>query len=158
MENSMQSRLNLTKASPGALNAVLGLENYVVNLSGLDRNLIHLIKLRASQINGCAYCVDMHTKEARHSGLSEQWINLVSVWRESPLFDERERAVLEWTEAVTNIADTGAPGEAYEPLKDHFSEKEIMDLTVAISAINVWNRLAVGFRSQHPIDEVRKAS
>lgn len=154
----MQARLNYAKASPAALNAVLGLENYVVNMSGLDRNLIHLLKLRASQINGCAYCVDMHTKEARHSGLSEQWINLVSVWRESPLFDEQERAVLEWTEAVTNIADTGAPGEAYEPLKDHFSEKEIMDLTVAISTINVWNRLCVSFRTQHPIDEIREAS
>lgn len=158
METKLQSRLNYTKASPAALNAVLGLENYVVNMSGLDRNLIHLLKLRASQINGCAYCVDMHSKEARHSGLSEQWINLVSVWRESPLFDERERAVLEWTEALTNVASTGAPSTAYETLKDHFTEKEIMDLTVAISTINVWNRLAVGFRSQHPIDEVRKAS
>ncbi|MAZ03944.1 MAG: alkylhydroperoxidase [Sneathiella sp.] len=154
----MQTRLDFYSASPAALQAVLGLENYVSKQSGLDRELIHLVKLRASQINGCAYCVDMHTKEAKHSGLSEQWINLVSVWRESPLFDERERAVLEWTEALTNVADTGAPGEAYEPLKDHFTEKEIMDLTVAISMINVWNRLAVGFRAQHPIDEVRKAS
>lgn len=154
----MQARLDFTKASPAALQAVLGLENFVVNESGLDRHLIHLLKLRASQINGCAYCVDMHSKEARHSGLSEQWINLVSVWRESPVFDERERAVLEWTEALTNVADSGAPSETYEPLKDHFTEKEIMDLTVAISVINVWNRLAVGFRSQHPVDEARKAS
>lgn len=154
----MQARLDFTKASPAALHAVLGLENFVVNESGLDRHLIHLLKLRASQINGCAYCVDMHSKEARHSGLSEQWINLVSVWRESPVFDERERAVLEWTEALTNVADSGAPSDAYEPLKDHFTEKEIMDLTVAISVINVWNRLAVGFRSQHPVEEVRQAS
>lgn len=154
----MQARLDFTKASPAALQAVLGLENFVVNESGLDRHLIHLLKLRASQINGCAYCVDMHSKEARHSGLSEQWINLVSVWRESPVFDERERAVLEWTEALTNVSDSGAPSETYEPLKDHFTEKEIMDLTVAISVINVWNRLAVGFRSQHPVDEARKAS
>ncbi|MDF2368311.1 carboxymuconolactone decarboxylase family protein [Sneathiella sp.] len=154
----MQSRLDFYNASPAALQAVLGLENYVAKQSGLDPHLIHLLKLRASQINGCAYCVDMHSKEARHSGLSEQWINLVSVWRESPVFDDRERAVLEWTEALTNVADTGAPGEAYEPLKDYFTEKEIMDLTVAISTINVWNRLAVGFRSQHPIDKVRKAS
>ncbi len=154
----MQARLDFTKASPTGLQAVLGLENFVVNESGLDRHLIHLLKLRASQINACAYCVDMHSKEARHSGLSEQWINLVSVWRESPVFDERERAVLEWTEALTNVADSGAPSETYEPLKDHFTEKEIMDLTVAISVINVWNRLAVGFRSQHPVDEARKAS
>lgn len=154
----MQSRLDFTKASPAALQAVLGLENYVSKQSGLDRHLIHLLKLRASQINGCAYCVDMHAKEARRSGLSEQWINLVSVWRESPVFDERERAVLEWTEALTNVAATGAPSEAYEPLKDHFTEKEIMDLTVAIGTINVWNRIAVGFRNQHPIDRARKAS
>ncbi len=154
----MQARLDFYNTSPAALQAVLGLENYVSKQSGLDPHLIHLLKLRASQINGCAYCVDMHSKEARHSGLSEQWINLVSVWRESPVFDKRERAVLEWTEALTNVADSGAPSETYEPLKDHFTEKEIMDLTVAISLINVWNRLAVGFRFQHPVDEVRKAA
>ena len=100
----------------------------------------------------------MHSKEARRSGLSEQWINLVSVWRESTVFDDRERAVLEWTEALTNVGDTGAPDSAFEPLKDFFSEKEIMDLTIAISTINVWNRIAVGFRNQHPVDRVRKAS
>ena len=154
----MRARLDFTKASPEAFQAVLGLENYVVNQSGLDPHLIHLLKLRASQINGCAYCVDMHSKEARRSGLSEQWINLVSVWRESSVFDDRERAVLEWTEALTNVGDTGAPDSAYEPLKDFFSEKEIMDLTIAISTINVWNRIAVGFRNQHPVDRVRKAS
>jgi AhpD family alkylhydroperoxidase len=113
--------------------------------------LIHLIKLRASQINGCAYCVDMHSKEARRDGLSEQWINLVCTWRESPVFDDRERAVLAWTESL-NIADTGAPDADFEPLSAYFTEEEITRMAVAIGVINVWNRLAVGFRSLHPID------
>lgn len=94
----------------------------------------------------------MHTKEARHSGLSQQWINLVCVWRESPHFDERERAVLGWTEALTNVAETRAPDDAYEALKAHFNEEEMTKITVAIGAINVWNRLCVGFRALPPID------
>ena len=119
----MHPRLDLTKASPEAFKAVLALENYVQN-SGLERRFIHLIKLRASQINGCAYCVDMHVKESRHDGLSEQWINLMCVWRESPVYDARERALLGWVDAVTNIAQTGAPDDAFETLKAHFSSEE----------------------------------
>ena len=153
----MQARFNFYKASPDAYQAVLQLEEYVQN-SGLEKRLIHLIKLRASIINGCAFCVDMHSKEARHSGLSEQWINLVSAWRESPVYDERERAVLGWVDAVTNLAQTGAPDDAYEALKAHFSEEEMTKITVAIGTINVWNRLAVGFRSQHPIDKPAQAA
>ncbi len=148
----MQSRLNFAKAAPDAYKAVAALDSYVKS-SGIEPRLIHLIKLRASQINGCAYCVDMHTKEARHSGLSQQWINLVCVWRESPHFDERERAVLGWTEALTNVAETRAPDDAYEALKAHFNEEEMTKITVAIGAINVWNRLCVGFRALPPIDE-----
>ncbi|GCA48478.1 carboxymuconolactone decarboxylase family protein [Sinorhizobium meliloti] len=148
----MQSRLNFAKAAPDAYKAVAALDSYVKG-SGIEPRLIHLIKLRASQINGCAYCVDMHTKEARHSGLSQQWINLVCVWRESPHFDERERAVLGWTEALTNVAETRAPDDAYEALKAHFNEEEMTKITVAIGAINVWNRLCVGFRALPPIDE-----
>ena len=148
----MQSRLNFAKAAPDAYKAVAALDSYVKG-SGIEPRLIHLIKLRASQINGCAYCVDMHTKEARHSGLSQQWINLVCVWRESPHFDERERAVLGWTEALTNVAETLAPDDAYEALKAHFNEEEMTKITVAIGAINVWNRLCVGFRALPPIDE-----
>ncbi len=147
----MQSRLNFAKAAPDAYKAVAALDSYVKG-SGIEPRLIHLIKLRASQINGCAYCVDMHTKEARHSGLSQQWINLVCVWRESPHFDERERVVLGWTEALTNVAETRAPDEAYEALKAHFNEEEMTKITVAIGAINVWNRLCVGFRALPPID------
>lgn len=153
----MQPRFNFYKAAPDAYEAVVALEHFVQNC-GLEKRLIHLIKLRASIINGCGYCVDMHSKEARRSGLSEQWINLMSVWRESPVYDARERALLGWVDAVTNLAQTGAPDDAYEPLKSYFSEEEITKLTVAIGTINVWNRLAVGFRSQHPIDEPAKAA
>jgi AhpD family alkylhydroperoxidase len=154
----MQARLDFRKASPDAYQAIVALDRYVVRESGLEKRLIHLIKLRASQINGCAYCVDMHSKEARHDGLGEQWINLVCVWRESPVFDARERAVLAWTDAVTNLAQTGAPDDAYEGLRTHFSEAEIVKITTAIGLINVWNRIAVGFRSQHPLDAPAKAA
>jgi AhpD family alkylhydroperoxidase len=154
----MQARLDFVKAAPEAYKAIKALDTYVVRESGLDKRLIHLIKLRASQINGCAYCVDMHSKEARRDGLSEQWINLVCAWRESPLYDARERAVLGWTDALTNLAQTGAPDEAYEALRAHFSEAEIVKITTAIGLINVWNRVAVGFRAQHPIDAPAKAA
>jgi AhpD family alkylhydroperoxidase len=154
----MQERLNGYKAAPDAYKAIMGLETYIKKESGLDPALIHLIKLRASQINGCAYCVDMHVKEARQHGLSEQWINLMSVWRESPVYTPVERAVLEWTEAVTRLADTGAPDSAYEPLKAFFTEAEIAKLTIAIGTINIWNRVAVSFRSQHPLDAATKAA
>jgi AhpD family alkylhydroperoxidase len=154
----MQARLNFAQAAPDAYKAAAALDRYVVKDSGLDHALIHLIKLRASQINGCAYCVDMHVKEARRDGLSEQWINLVSVWQESPVFSARERAVLGWTEALTLIAQTRAPDTDYEALRAQFSEEDCVKLTLAIGAINVWNRLAVGFRSQHPVDAVKTAA
>ena len=153
----MQPRLNFAKASPDAYKAVLDLENYVQK-SGLDRRFIHLIKLRASIINHCAYCVDMHVKESRHDGLSEQWINMMSVWEESPIYDEKERALLTWVDAVTKVADTHVPDGAYEALKAHFSEEDMMKITVAIGVINVWNRLCVGFRALHPIDQPAKAA
>jgi AhpD family alkylhydroperoxidase len=157
-EIAMQARLNPTAAAPDAYKAVAALDRYSVKDSGLEPRLIHLIKLRASQINGCAYCVDMHVKEARRDGLGEQWINLVCAWRESPIYDARERAVLGWVEAVTNIAQTGAPDSAFQPLKEFFSDTEIVNITVAISSINVWNRLAVSFRIPHPIDAPVKAA
>lgn len=147
----MQSRLDWTKSSPESYRAVASLERALLE-SGLDRGLIHLLKLRASQINGCSYCVDMHTKEARKDGHSEQWIALVSAWRESPLYTPKERAVLEWTESVTLLSQTRVPDADFEGLKPHFSDKEIVSLTLAIATINVWNRLAVSFRNQHPID------
>lgn len=154
----MQARLNFAKAAPDAYKAVFALDKYVKEEAGIEPRLLHLIKLRASQINGCAYCVDMHVKEARGDGLSEQWINLVSVWQESPVFDDKERAVLGWTEALTNVAQTRAPDEDYDTLRAFFTEEEMTKLTVAIGAINVWNRLCVGFRAQHPLDEPKQAA
>lgn len=149
----MQSRIDFSAAAPEATKAVAALDRYVVKDSGLPHHFIHLIKLRASQLNGCAYCVDMHVKEARRSGLGEQWINLVSAWQESPVYTAEERAVLGWTEALTLLADTRAPDADFQAIKAHFSDEDITKITVAIGAINVWNRLAVGLRSQHPIDK-----
>jgi len=111
-----------------------------------------LCEIRASQINGCAYCLDTHTKEARRLGLANQWIELVPVWRESPLYNEHERAVLNWTESVTNVSETGIPDEDFEQLHELFDERQIVLLTVAISSINVWNRMALSLRLQHRID------
>lgn len=148
----MTLRLDYMAAAPDAVKAVYALETYVATRSGLDRRLLHLLKLRASLINGCAYCVDMHTKEARKDGLSDQWIALIGAWHEAGLYNLRERALLGWTDALTNVAQTGAPDEAYDAMRSRFTDKEITDLSVAISTINVWNRLAVGFRMQHDID------
>ena len=148
----MTARLDYIKTAPDAFEAVRQLEQYVSAKSGLDHRLIHLLKLRSSQINGCAYCVDMHTKEARKDGLSEQWIALVSVWREASIFDAKERALLGWTEALTNISTNGAADGDYDAMRAHFSDDEIVKLSVAIGTINIWNRLAVGFRTPHPID------
>jgi AhpD family alkylhydroperoxidase len=148
----MTARLDYIKTAPDAFEAVRQLEQYISTNSGLDHRLIHLLKLRASQINGCAYCVDMHTKEARKDGLSEQWIALVSVWREASIFDAKERALLGWTEALTNISSSGASDQDYEAMRAHFDDDVIVKLSVAIGTINLWNRLAVGFRTPHPID------
>jgi AhpD family alkylhydroperoxidase len=146
----MQPRLDFYKASPDAAKAMLALEGAVGKL-GLDPGLIELVKLRASQINGCAFCVDMHTSDARKRGESERRLYAVSVWREAPFFTSRERAALAWTESLTLISDTHAPDADYEWLSSEFSEQERVDLTLAINAINSWNRLAVGFRSV-PVD------
>ncbi len=123
------------------------LEQYVESC-GLEASLIELVKLRASQINGCAYCIDMHTKDARVAGESEQRLYLLSAWREAPFYSERERAALEWTEAVTLIAGNHVPDEIYERVKPHFTDEEMANLTLAIATINAWNRLAISFRSE----------
>ena len=142
----MQPRLDFYKASPNAAKAMLALEG-AVNKLGLDPGLLDLVKLRASQINGCAYCVDMHSSDARKRGEGERRLYAVTVWRDTPFFTPRERAALAWTEALTRIADTNAPDADYELLSSEFSEQERVDLTLAINAINSWNRLAIGFRS-----------
>ena len=153
----MQPRFNFFKASPDSYKAVVALEEFVQN-SGLERRFIHLIKLRASIINGCSYCVDMHSKEAQHSGLSEQWIRLVSAWHESTVFTDEERAVLAFTDSLTLVAQTRAPDEDYEELRKYFSEADIAKIIMVIGAINMWNRIAVGTRKKHPVDAAAKAA
>ena len=148
----MEPRFDYMKASPDSFQAVWALEQFVSHKAGLDGRLLHLLKIRASQINGCAFCIDMHVKEARKDGLGDQWIALIAAWRESPVYDAKERAVLAWTEALTNVAQTGAPDADFETLKPHFTDEEITKLTVAIGTINIWNRIAVGFRAQHEVD------
>ncbi|HHY84511.1 MAG TPA: carboxymuconolactone decarboxylase family protein [Verrucomicrobia bacterium] len=143
----MKSRIDYRNAAPDALKAMWGLESYVRNC-GLEHSLLELVKTRASQINGCAYCLDMHTKDARARGESEQRLYTLSAWEETPFFTERERAALAWTEAVTRVADTRVPDEVFERVRRHFTEKELVDLTLAIVAINGWNRLAISFRAE----------
>ncbi len=138
-------RLDYGKTLPEATRAMMELEE-VVESSPLEPKLRELVKLRASQINGCAYCVDMHTKDARAIGEDEQRLHLVAVWREAPGFSPRERAALAWTEALTLLAETGAPDDVYEEVARHFDAREQVALTLLIVAINGWNRLAVGFR------------
>jgi AhpD family alkylhydroperoxidase len=145
----MTTRLNYYAVDPKALEAMMGLEN-AVRASGLEYSLLELVKMRASQINGCAFCLHMHSQDARKAGETEERLHLLAAWRESSLYTPREQAALAWTESLTRLADTGAPDADYEPLKAHFTEQEIVWLTMMIVTINSWNRLAVGFRSQHP--------
>ena len=145
----MTTRLNLYAVGAKAIEPMMALEAHF-KASSLEPLLIDLVKMRASQINGCAFCLHMHSRDARAAGESEDRLYLLDAWRESSLYTDRERAALAWTEALTLIADTHAPDADYEGLKPHFSETEIVDLTLLIGQINAWNRLAIGFRSQHP--------
>jgi AhpD family alkylhydroperoxidase len=133
------------KVAPGVVKALYALEQYL-RTSGLEPALVELVKLRASVMNGCAYCVDMHTKDARAKGETEQRLYAVSVWRETPFFNPRERAALAWTEAVTDIGRSGVSDDLYDEARAQFSDKELVDLTAAVIAINGWNRLAITFR------------
>ena len=142
----MEPRINLTKASPDAYKAMLGLEKYVEQ-SGLDPKLLDLIKLRVSQINGCAYCIDMHWKDLRAAGETEQRLYGLDAWRESPYYTGRERAALAWAEAVTLVNVDHVPDKAFEEARRQFNEKELVDLTLGIVAINGWNRLSISFRA-----------
>ncbi len=148
----MEPRLNAYAAAPDAIKAMLALEAYVKDC-GLEHSLYELVKTRASQINGCAYCIHMHTRDARAAGETEERLYLLPAWRESPLYTPRERAALAWTEALTLVADTGAPDADYEEARRHFSEEELVNLTLLIGAINTWNRLSVGFRAIHAVAE-----
>jgi AhpD family alkylhydroperoxidase len=143
----LKPRINYTKISPEGVRALGGLEAYVRHHSELEPRLLDLVRLRASMINGCAYCIDMHSKDLRADNETEQRIYELSAWREAPFYTERERAALAWTDEVTTISQNHVPDETYQAARQHFSEKELVDLTMAIVAINGWNRLAIGFRT-----------
>ena len=141
----MQPRIDYTKLSPGGYKAMLGLELYL-NHSSLEKKLLHMIKLRVSQINGCAFCLDMHWKDLQAEGESEQRMYSLDAWRETDYYSDRERAALAWAEAVTKVAEGHVPDEVFEATRQHFSEQEMADLTFAVVAINGWNRLSIAFR------------
>jgi AhpD family alkylhydroperoxidase len=143
----MNARLDYRQIRPEPLQAMLSLEKYIRSC-GLDAAFLHLLKLRASQINGCAYCIDMHWLDARAAGESERRLYALDAWRESPFYTDRERAALGWIEALTLVADTHVPDEAFEEARKHFSEKEVVDLTYVAVAINGWNRIAIAMRAQ----------
>jgi AhpD family alkylhydroperoxidase len=143
----MKPRIDFTRVSPKVLQAMYGLQN-TVNSSGLERPLLELVKMRASQINGCAYCLDMHSKDARAAGETEQRLYLLDAWREVGLYSERERAALEWTEALTLIGEGHVPDAVYASAREHFSEEELVNLALAVVAINGWNRFSIAFRAE----------
>lgn len=146
MIEEFKQRIDYKKSSPAALKAISALSEYLKSTE-LDAGLLNLVFMRASQLNGCAYCLNMHIKDAKAAGVNDQRLNLLSVWRESPVFTDRERAALAWTESVTLVAETHVPDEVYEIAKKQFSEKELVDLTIAIIAINGWNRLNIAFKT-----------
>jgi AhpD family alkylhydroperoxidase len=142
----MKARIDSRRVNPKVRQHLLAINAYLHD-SSLGSRLLHLVEIRASQINGCAQCLDMHSLDARAEGESEQRLYTLAAWRETPFFDERERAALEWTEAVTLVADTRVPDEVYERVRQHFNEQELIDLTLAVTQINMWNRLNVAFRT-----------
>ena len=146
----MKSRLNSYQAAPGVMKAMMALQNEVAQ-SGLEPSLVGLVEIRASQINGCAFCLHMHTRDARARGETEQRIYLLDAWRESPLYSERERAALAWTEAVTLVSRTHVPDEVYDQAKVVFSDEEMAKLTLLVVTINAWNRFSIAFRAIHPV-------
>jgi len=152
----MKPRLNPYQAAPEAMKAIGALEAYVRGC-GLEHALIDLVKTRASQINGCAFCIHMHTREARARGETEERLYLLDAWRESPLYSERERAALAWTEAVTLVAQTHVPDAVHDEARAQFSEEELVKLTLLVATINAWNRIAISFRSVHPLKAARAA-
>jgi AhpD family alkylhydroperoxidase len=152
----MKQRMNALALAPDGLAALSGVERYLQR-SGLARRLVVLVQTRVSQINGCAYCLHMHTEEARKLGESDMRLYLLDAWHESSLYSPRERAALAWAETLTNIASTHAPDDVYEEARSQFSEKELIDLSIAIAMINAWNRLCIGARVVHPSDLAKAA-
>jgi AhpD family alkylhydroperoxidase len=152
----MKQRINAVAVAPDGLAALTSVEKYLQG-SGLSRRLVVLVQTRVSQINGCAYCLHMHTEEARKLGESEMRLYLLDAWHESSLYSPRERAALAWAESLTKIADTHAPDDVYEEARSQFSEKELADLSIVIGMINAWNRLCIGMRAAHPSDLAKAA-
>lgn len=150
-----KERLNYSKTTPEGIKGLLEIEKYVAE-SGLDRTIFELVKLRASQINGCAYCLDMHTKDARAAGETEQRLYLLSAWKETLFYSEKERAALEWTEAITLISENEISDSLYQKVQSHFDDSELMALSMAIIAINSWNRLAIVFRTEPGTYRIKK--
>jgi AhpD family alkylhydroperoxidase len=157
MEMMMTPRLNPFSAAPAPMKSWLEFSQGLLLQTGLEESLMELVKIRASQINGCAFCLDMHTAGARNRGETEQRLYLLDAWRESPLYSERERAALAWTETLTLLPETRAPDDVYGAFKAQFSEEEQVTLTLLIVAVNGWNRIQVGFRAVHPLEERRAA-
>jgi len=141
----MEPRLNFYKSGPDAMKAMAGLEQQIAR-SGLDKLLMELVRLRVSQINGCAYCIDVHTADSRKAGESERRLATVAVWRETPFFTDRERAALDWAEAVTRVSETRVPDDVWEQVQSQFAAAELVDLTLLVITINAWNRFAIAFR------------
>jgi AhpD family alkylhydroperoxidase len=156
-DKSTQPRLDVTKVSPDLYKAMASLEKYV-EASGLEQKLLDLVKIRASQINGCAYCIVMHTNDARKHGESDEWMHLLNAWDEAPIYSARERAALAWTEAVTLVAQTHVPDDVYAEVRKQFSEKEIVDLTAAVAAVNTWNRIAISLRATPQVESAKIAA
>ena len=152
----MQQRMKYQSYAPELMKHVYAL-NKAVDECGLEKSLLHLVKLRSSQINGCSFCVDMHSKEALRDGDTQQRVFLVSAWKESPLFSDRERAAFAYTDAVTKIADQGVPDALWEATRQYFSEEELTKLTIAIGMINIWNRICVSFHVLHPVEHAKAA-
>ena len=152
----MKPRLNAYQAAPSVMKAMMALESQAAGI-GLEPSLMELVKIRASQINGCAFCLHMHTRDARAKGEKEERIYVLDAWRESPFYSARERAALAWTEAVTLVSQTHVPDDVYEQARAEFSEEGLVKLTLLVATINAWNRFAISFRSIHPVN-VKAAS
>ena len=150
MSHARKEYTDFEKLAPDVFAVVRDLGQFAAK-AGLDKQLLELVKLRASQINGCAYCINMHTEDARKHGETEQRLYLLNAWRESPLYSERERAALAWTEALTLVSETHAPDADYEAVRAEFTDGELVNLTTLIGTINAWNRIAIGFRAVHPV-------
>jgi AhpD family alkylhydroperoxidase len=148
---AIQSRLNPYRAAPAIMKGLSALDS-VLQAGGLEQSLVELVKIRASQINGCAYCLHLHTRDARAGGESEARLYLLDAWRDSPLYTDRERAALAWTEAVTLVAQTHVPDAVYDDARNYFDDEELVQLTLRVATINVWNRIAISFRSVHPVE------